>query len=98
MTYVLFALESMLNRESFEQYRSRVTSIVEKHGGRYLAVDANVEVKEGNWPALATALLEFPSDEHVRRWYTSPEYQEILPLRLRGASGPLVVLHGPEAA
>ena len=47
---------------------------------------------------MATVILEFPSDEHARRWYTSPEYQEILPLRLRGASGPLIVVHGMGAA
>ncbi len=94
----MFALQSMLDRESFEQYRSRVTPVVQKYGGRYLATDANVEVKEGSWPALATIILEFPSPEHAHRWYASPEYQEILPLRLRGASGPLIVVHGLEAS
>ena len=98
MTYVIFAMQAVLDQGSLQQYASRVTPIVEKFGGKYLARDTNVEVKEGSWPATATVILEFPSDEHARRWYASPEYQEILPLRLRGASGPLIVVHGVEAA
>ncbi len=98
MTYVIFAMQAMLDQASFQQYASRVTPVVEKFGGKYLARDTKVEVKEGSWPASATVILEFPSDEHARRWYASPEYQEILPLRLRGASGPLIVVHGLGAA
>ena len=98
MTYVIFAMQSVLDPEPLEQYRSRVTPVVEKYGGKYLAADRSVEVREGNWPAMATVIIEFPSPEHARRWYTSPEYQAILPLRLKGASGPLIVVHGLEAA
>jgi uncharacterized protein (DUF1330 family) len=42
-------------------------------------------VLEGNWPYKRAVVIRFPSEEECRRWYDSPEYQEILKHRLKGA-------------
>ncbi len=41
-----------------------------------------------------TIILEFPSMPAFRGWYDSPEYQEILPLRLKSTRGTLIVVKG----
>ncbi len=41
-----------------------------------------------------TVILEFPSREAFRAWYDSPEYQEILPLRLDSTPGTLIAVNG----
>ncbi len=39
-------------------------------------------------------LLEFPTFEDARRWYESPEYQEIRSVRQRSAATDLVIFAG----
>ena len=39
-------------------------------------------------------VLEFPSREQAKRFYDSPEYQAILPLRLAAAEGSLLLVDG----
>ena len=39
-------------------------------------------------------VIEFESSEAAKRFYNSPEYQAILPLRLAGAKGDLAIVQG----
>jgi uncharacterized protein (DUF1330 family) len=60
-------------------------------------LDAQVEVLEGAWPG-SVVLMEFPDMDTAKKWYESPEYQEILRLRTDNAISDLVLVDpvGPE--
>ena len=47
------------------------------------------------WPGTIV-ILEFPDVDTARAWYTSPGYQEILPLRTRNIEGDAFVVKGVE--
>jgi uncharacterized protein (DUF1330 family) len=94
MTYALVRIEQITDPEHFQLYRSRVGPVVERFGGKYLAVDTDVQVREGNWNAAVTVLVSFPSMEQAKRFYDSSEYQEILPLRLNATNGCLLFIRG----
>ncbi len=55
------------------------------YGGKWLVLDAPVEVLEGEWPRCAV-LMEFPDMDTARNWYDSPEYQRIVRLRTETSS------------
>lgn len=78
----------------FESYRSVVPAVIARFGGRYLARGGEVEVLEGEWPVPRLVILAFDSLDQARRFYRSPEYQEILPLRLAAAKGTVVLVEG----
>jgi uncharacterized protein (DUF1330 family) len=81
--------------EKYDQYISKVPSIVEKHGGRYLVRGGKVTALLGSkWLPERVIVLEFPSKEHVDEWLLSPEYQAIAPLREAGAETQAVLLEG----
>ena len=61
-------------------YLEQVEDTFKPYGGRWLALDAQVEVMEGAWPG-SVVLMEFPDMATAKEWYGSPEYQEILHLR-----------------
>jgi uncharacterized protein (DUF1330 family) len=82
------------NREMLDQYIARAVPTIGPYQGRLLAYAEEADVIEGPLKHPRTALLEFPSIKEVRAWYDSPEYQEILPLRLKGAPGTLIVVQG----
>ncbi|MBB2745169.1 UNVERIFIED_ORG: uncharacterized protein (DUF1330 family) [Microbispora rosea subsp. rosea] len=60
------------------------------YGGRWLA-NGEVSVVEGAWPGLVV-LMEFPDRAAADQWYTSAEYQKILPLRVNNAVSDVVLI------
>jgi uncharacterized protein (DUF1330 family) len=67
------------------------------YGGKWLVLDAQVEVLEGAWPG-SVVLMEFPDLDTAKKWYDSPEYQEILGLRTDNTTCDVVLVEpvGPE--
>jgi uncharacterized protein (DUF1330 family) len=82
------------NRELLAQYVVKAGPLIRSHEGRTIAFDEEPEVIEGKMEHPRTVIVEFPSIAAFRAWYDSPEYQEILPLRLKATRGTLVVAKG----
>lgn len=73
---------TILDPTKFEEYRTKVGPIIEKHGGRYLTKGGTHKLLEvSRRPPDRVAIIEFPNMEALNRWYTSPEYQPLIPLR-----------------
>jgi uncharacterized protein (DUF1330 family) len=71
--------------DRFAQYRAAVPGVVASFGGRYMARGAQVEVLEGSHDGRRLVLFEFPSMDAIRRFWNSPEYAKIKPLRENAA-------------
>ena len=82
------------NRRLLDQYVAKVSPTIESHQGRIVAFDEEPHVVEGPIERPRTVIVEFPSMTAFRAWYDSPEYQEILPLRLKSTPGTLIVAKG----
>ena len=82
------------NRALLAQYVAKAIPTIESHQGRVVAFDEEPEVVEGPIEHRRTVILEFPSMAAFRAWYDSPEYQEVLPLRLKSTPGTLIVAKG----
>ena len=78
----------------FERYREEVLPVVTKYGGRFIVRGGRVEPLEGGWTPQRMVALAFPSMEHARRWFRSPEYAGLVPLRRQGSRVKLVLLEG----
>ena len=85
---------SVKDATGFEAYRQAVPATIAQYGGRYIVRGGKHEVLEGTWQPTRLVVLEFPSLEAARRWYSSEEYQKIKPLRLRHATGDMVLVEG----
>jgi uncharacterized protein (DUF1330 family) len=85
MSCYFIAQISVHDDKEYEKYLQGVDDVFAKFNGKYLAMDQHPICLEGEWSYSRIALIEFPSPEDLRRWYDSPEYQEILQHRLRGA-------------
>jgi uncharacterized protein (DUF1330 family) len=94
MSVYVIAQSEIENRELLNQYGAKVGPTIESHQGRIVAFDEEPEVVEGQLEHARTVILEFPSITAFHAWYDSPEYQEILPLRLKSTRGTLIVAKG----
>lgn len=89
--YVLAHVKSVEFGPDIVEYLQRIDATLQPFGGRFVVHGGNVEVLEGHWGQDAI-VIEFPDREHVRAWYDSPEYQEILPLRTEHMVADVVVV------
>jgi len=73
------------DQSEYDKYLEKVDSVFSKFKGKYLTVDKNHEVIEGEWNYSRLGLIEFPDKKSLKKWYNSVEYQEILKYRLSSA-------------
>lgn len=87
-------LLDVADQDLYAEYVARATETEAIHGGRAL-VAADIEhVVEGEWPAERIIVLEFPSLESARAWYSDPRYAELVPLRHRATQSVMVFVEG----
>ena len=91
--YVIAQL-TVTNSEGFENYRQAVEPIVEAHGGRFLVSGGEIASLEGELGKPRMIMIEFPDTAAAERFYKSPEYQAVLPLRLNNSTGTVIVVEG----
>lgn len=78
----------------YKIYLDGVEDVFTKYSGKYLAVDTSPIVLEGEWMYSRAVLIEFPSEEELRRWYESDEYQNLIQHRLRAARCDTILIKG----
>jgi uncharacterized protein (DUF1330 family) len=74
-------------------YLEQVEATVAPYGGRWLAIDAQVQVVEGAWPG-SVVLMEFPDMASAKKWYDSADYQKLLPQRTTHSISDLILVDG----
>ncbi|MEV7192623.1 DUF1330 domain-containing protein [Streptomyces sp. NPDC093510] len=94
--YVIAEAQLTGDAEEVAAYSTQLASTLAPHGGRYLVRGAPRQVLEGEGQAF-TGVIEFPSAEAVGRWYDSPAYRAIAPLRIRNTRGRILVFDGVPA-
>ena len=97
MKYFSIAEIDVTDRIWVAAYVQEVTSLVERHGGRYLARTNNFEKMEGDGDSPQLVLLvEWPSREAAMQFYQSAEYQPFLQARLKGSRGQFYLVAGED--
>ncbi|MGD9538761.1 MAG: DUF1330 domain-containing protein [Alphaproteobacteria bacterium] len=94
MPAYLIAENEVHDPQMMKAYLEKVGPTVAAYGGKTLAAGGEIAHMEGSWRPKRVAVLEFPSMAAAKAWYNSPEYQEILPLRLNASNGSLIFLDG----
>jgi uncharacterized protein (DUF1330 family) len=94
MPAYLIVESSVKDGESYRQYVSKVPETLARFGGRYLARGNRVITLSGSWKPERVVLIEFPDEQQIREWLSSPEYRAIAPLREAGADTRAIIVEG----
>jgi uncharacterized protein (DUF1330 family) len=71
-----------------------VTPTITAFDGRFIVRGGRTEVLEGEWARRRVVVLEFPSVERAKEWWSSPEYAEARAIRQATSEGTLIVVEG----
>jgi uncharacterized protein (DUF1330 family) len=94
MTAYCIVYETVQDPDAFDRYRSQVLPTIEAHNGRFLVRGGEFTPLEGEMTFDRIVVLEFPTRSAALGWYNSPEYQQILPIRLGAATSQFIVVDG----
>jgi uncharacterized protein (DUF1330 family) len=91
--YVIVDIE-IFDPVGFAAYRKAVVPLVERYGGKYLAVSEPVETLEGDWRPKRIVMIEFPSKDRAKEWFGCEEYRGPCKIRKRTANSKLILVEG----
>jgi uncharacterized protein (DUF1330 family) len=91
--YFVAELE-ITNMEGMRPYAKAVGATLSQYGGRYIARGGGIELIEGSPEPKRIVITEFEDAAAAKRWYNSPEYQRILPIRLANAKARVFIVEG----
>lgn len=77
-----------------DEYLPKAIETLEQFSPETLVVDQDPEVVEGTPPGDRMVVLRFESKEEAKAWYSSPEYQAIINLRLSAVDGHAILCDG----
>jgi uncharacterized protein (DUF1330 family) len=94
MAAYLIARVEVTNPDAYENYKKLAADAIAKYDGRYLARGGRMETLEGEEESRRLVIVVFPTLEHAKMFYDSPEYQEAKAAREGAANGQFVVVDG----
>ena len=94
MPAYVIAMVEVKDPVRYEDYRNQVQATVTAYGGRFVARAGKTEVLEGSWTPKRLVILEFPSFERAKEWWSSPEYAGPKALRQATSDGTLLLIDG----
>ncbi|HPN37939.1 MAG TPA: DUF1330 domain-containing protein [Melioribacteraceae bacterium] len=78
----------------YNKYLDKVDEIFSKFNGKYLVVEDNPKLMEGNRKYNRVVIIQFENEDDFNKWYFSNEYQNILIHRLKGAECSSILVNG----
>jgi len=91
--YYIAEVFSISNQDQFDKYAAGVPKTIEKYGGHYLVRGGKTQALEGEEPKRIV-VIAFNSAADAQRWYNSPEYSAIRPIRQGAAKSRGFVVEG----
>ena len=78
----------------YEGYKRLAQDSIAKYGGKYLTRGGATTVMEGSWSPPRVVILEFPTVEQAKAWYTSPEYTKAKDARAGASIAKILIVEG----
>lgn len=97
MTAYVMARINIQDRARYAHYEAGFMDVFTQFSGTLLSVDEAPSVLEGTWSCTRTVLIGFPTPQHARAWFHSPQYQELAQHRHAAAQSDCVLVKGVDS-
>ena len=96
MSYYFLAQIKINDTEEYQRYIDNSEAVFSKYNGKYLAVDKDPEIIEGEFTYSRAVLIRFEQKKDFEKWYYSDDYQHILKHRLAAADCNSILIRGSD--
>ncbi|MCO4293190.1 DUF1330 domain-containing protein [Solitalea sp. MAHUQ-68] len=80
--------------DSYKEYVQLTPQTIAAYDGRFVVRGGPVELLEGEWPYGRIVVLEFPTVERAKEWWSSVEYAPAKDIRQRSAITKMILVDG----
>ena len=94
MACYVIAHVTVNNPEGYKAYTVETPGSIAAYGGKFIVRGGNSTQMEGQMPGERHVVIEFPDRATAERWYNSPEYQKLIPIRQANSTGALTIVDG----
>ena len=91
--YIIVEIE-IHDLAQYEEYKKLTPASIAAFGGKFIVRGPQVEMLEGDWNPQRLVVLEFPTVEKAKQWWSSEEYAPAKALRQRIAKTNMIVAEG----
>lgn len=91
--YVIVNVE-VLDAGRYPEYTTQVPATLAAYGGKFIVRGGKAERLEGTYEPKRIVVIEFPSAEQARAWWSSAEYAGPRALRQTLANSDLILVEG----
>jgi len=82
------------NSVEYEEYKKLTPASLLPFQGKFIVRGGQTETLEGDWNAKRIVVLEFPTKELAKQWWSSEEYAPAKALRQRTANTKMILVEG----
>lgn len=82
------------DQNDYEEYKKLTPATITAYDGKFVARGGQTETLEGNWQPERIVVLEFPTTERAKEWWSSDLYTKAKLIRQRSAKTNMIVVPG----
>lgn len=79
---------------AYEAYKNLTPPSIEAYGGTFVVRGGRSEILEGSGDPERIVVLEFPTVEKAKEWWSSKEYAPAKAIRQKAATTKMIVVQG----
>ena len=85
---------TITNPSRYEDYKKLTPDSLQPYEGRFIARGGTTETLEGDWEPGRIVMLEFPSMEKAKAWWSSDGYAPAKAIRQSASKTRMIVVEG----
>ena len=91
--YIIVEIE-IHDPERYEDYKKLTLDTLKNYHGKFIVRGGQTEALEGVWEPQRFVILEFPTKELARQWWSSPEYAPAKAIRQSASTTKMLLVEG----
>jgi uncharacterized protein (DUF1330 family) len=84
------------DQDLYEEYKKLTPATIAAYDGKFLVRGTKTESPEGDWNPARLVVLEFPSVDRAKEWWSSPEYSKAKAIRQQASTTKMLIVEGFE--
>jgi len=85
---------SIVDKIIYEEYKKLTPAAIAAFDGKFIVRGGRTETLEGDWQPERMVVVEFPSVERAKEWWSSDQYSHAKVLRQQSAHTRMLLIEG----